>query len=824
MFDPNLPSGNAETVGLVPPLKILPLWRDWVHETFTLYDAANPNPPQHDLYATFDRWMFFNEPFLRGLYPWNTVTLLKEAKDAIADIRDLWGAELITPVYIGGVCGSKGWGRNLNPPYTKRNLIPFTPLERHWALLAYGAGEDPDTGEFLNESLAFHLYTETHPESRFLGQGYAGILETTASFFSLARFWGMDPARVTLDEASIASDPDLHCPAEVQANYVDRTLLLLLSSGYLDAIHIAFEDQCPTNPENPYRPGIARHRAPGNDGRTKPGFYSAKIVNDMLTNLAFESSLDLEEFNDGAVSSPLFCLRYRDQDGPDNDQTTTAIWSANSTYEQEGNYGRVNGEVINVPVRNNELMTAAYRKPAGCGNQTLHCADPQVSLPVNPGGIVQDVTVNIVFNAEDQRYYAEVPVTGAPIYLRSELNAVATLEDRAEITTLAGLKTVWQGDGSQNFKIDFCAENDYPTPVTVAFIMPHDWHDPVKSEVDPNFKGLVTVHPVSRSLQDLDHLQFTISGDTIFVHAASLRSGSQFSVVYGDSRASSTLLDMGPFHSGPVDLDFLKFQNWMTYEAAFAYRNVGTIPAYTAEDIRAGWGSAPDHADIFGEREKQVRPEHEHSATGIYRDFAAMAMWDDLPGRQHGDQMAVRLKAKQNTQYILQVYLNDPDSDFEECDPADPDCYRCLPNPYHPGVGPDQLCMTPSIGQQVRIEYGNNTTNWHDSSADLYFDITTGGNPVDEEIRVVFKHAGNGEGIEEELGNPGFPVELDGELDNLIFCYGLELREKGLGGGPGPSAGPRNVEIPVLIGYDGVWTPLPEPMVMNVNPDYEMQY
>ena len=53
-------------------------------------------------------------------------------------------------------------------------------------------------------------------------------------------------------------------------------------------------------------------------------------------------------------------------------------------------------------------------------------------------------------------------------------------------------------------------------------------------------------------------------------------------------------------------------------------------------------------------------------------------------------------------------------------------------------------------------------------------------------------------------------------LDNLIFCYGLELRPRSLGGGPTSAGGPGEATIQVRVSRDGGWVTLPDPPVIDV--------
>ncbi|MAE69951.1 MAG: hypothetical protein CME06_05730, partial [Gemmatimonadetes bacterium] len=302
------------TIGLDPNMRIIDLWPEWVAKTFCTYDVSRygdgcPGIDEPDLLdAYFEKWMIFNEPFTRGLFPWNIIELFRLAK---AKTIELQGSGPRSPVYIGGVNGVK------HPPRVdggiERRDNPMTPLERHWALMCYGGGQAGE--EYQNDAIAAHFQVVLGPETRFLSDpgefsrdDYSGAFDASASLFSLGRFWGIDPVRVMLDETTIkAVDGPFHPvsnPPEAQANYLERTLLLALSTGYVDGLHMAWEDHCEYDDEDIIAsdtPGCARHRAAG---IKKPGFFGAALIHRMLGDannpnaLSYESSLPIEHPTD----------------------------------------------------------------------------------------------------------------------------------------------------------------------------------------------------------------------------------------------------------------------------------------------------------------------------------------------------------------------------------------------------------------------------------------------------------------------------------------------------------------------------------------------
>ncbi len=48
-------------------------------------------------------------------------------------------------------------------------------------------------------------------------------------------------------------------------------------------------------------------------------------------------------------------------------------------------------------------------------------------------------------------------------------------------------------------------------------------------------------------------------------------------------------------------------------------------------------------------------------------DESAFALKDSVQGQAAIDTLSIHVEVEPNTDYLLQVYLNDPDSDFEEC-------------------------------------------------------------------------------------------------------------------------------------------------------------
>ena len=804
---------TARTIGLDPNYDILPVWRTWVDLTVSGYDPAFADTTTNELRTSFKKWMVFNEPFLRGLFPWNAVRLFKNAK---REIRKPRGPDRSTaPVYIGGVSGGQTYDpTNDHPggdPYTARRKLTMTQLEHQWALFTYGAGEDTLLGQtdFLNEALGFHQPYRAAPESAFLDKfGYAGTLEACASMFSIGRFWGMDPVRVIIDESAIAV-PDfadgepVRNKAEVQANYVERSLLLLLSSGYLDAIHLSFQDKCEKEGGKPIvsdKPGIGFH---GDGDHLKPGFVAATVVDTMIGTLAYEGSLDLGLYDPDNVDplidlKDIYCLRFREPDTADP-ITTTAIWSADRKFDIQ--YSREeDADSIFIPVANAEPFTLTYRDSSWVENDPIWVCDSTGWLPDRLGQIVTKTSPTPVENSDTQSYELKVALTGAPLYLRSTENRVVLPDDWADASTLAGLETIYLYDDSQIFRLEFHAEQDYGPNDKIAFVFPSNWWPP---SLDPAEKGYVTVHPVSRSLQGEGALDVSVEGDSAIVTFAELPAGSQFALVYGDSRSESILLDMGPWSSGPVDLDFAKIENWMTWEAEFDYRtDVGYPPPAYLSQPRVGWGLSPELGDLLGESERRVSffSEFSPSTSGIYRDFTAFALKDSIQGEPAIDTLSLHVEVEPNTNYLLQIYLNDPDSEFEECDPSalPSECDKC----FDPGTG--EVCLMPTDNQQVWVWRDGVKSLWLDSSTDRLFTFTTDGD--DEEVQVVFYHSNT------------VPDSVTGMIDNLVFCYGLELRKSDVGGGPAPGATAHTATFPVAVyhGSSSTWTELPNSPTIEV--------
>ncbi|MAE71960.1 MAG: hypothetical protein CME06_16025 [Gemmatimonadetes bacterium] len=799
------------TIGLEPDEElIVDVWPRWVEETFCTYDlsrefdlACGEGQPNL-LDAYFEKWMVFNEPFMRGLFPWNTMELFRLAK---AKTIELQGSGPRSPVYIGGITGANAPASPVGPYARRKN--PMSPLERHWALMCYGGGRQGD--QYRTDAVAAHLHQSLGPESRFLSDAgefsrddYYGFLGACSSLFSLGKFWGLDPVRVMLDETTIkAEDIPPHHPvsntAEAQANFVERTLLLALTTGYVDGLLVAWEDHCesPTKPAD--TPGYARSRL---KSRKKPGFFGAGLIHTMLgadanqSDLAYESSFPLVDPLE--PEHPLYCLRFRSELNPN--LVTIAVWSAHTDFNNS--YDRDQGYEVTLPVANQTPLTKAYRVPSS-DEQDGVCNDT-AWIPVSPGTYVDDD-----IQVPDINNEITFKVTGSPVYFQSTSNEVVAAEDWVEAKTLSGLSSTSRYDGSQSFQIDFHAEHHYTHENEITFEIPENWWPPqVSTEGEPPSKGEVTIHPVSRSLQEED-LEVTVDGNTITVtpsQDATILAGSQFSLVYGDSRTESTLLDMGPWLSGTVDLDFLKLENWMTRQAEFDYLEDNPFDMWPYLVVpRAGWGLAPSSEHVLGEDQRRVQNfgEYGHSATGIYRDFTAIVLYDDEPEHPHETEVPLHLTVTPDTEYILQLYLNEPDSDFEECDPQHE--YDCKCFPFSPTK---RLCLKPSIGQTVRVEFEGGPSPEFDSSKDRYFHFKTG--PTEDEIQVVFRHDGDGQGLSET--DPASWLWLD----NLIFCYGLELRPRSLGGGPTSAGGPGEATIQVRVSRDGGWVTLPDPPVIDV--------
>ena len=816
------------TVGLIDNVPLAPLWELWVGKTVTDYDFSWKEPvPDNLLGAYFEKWMVFNEPFMRGLFPWNAMDLFSLAK---AKTIELQGPGPRSPIYVGGLTGANPKSSPVGQYERRKN--PMSPLERHWALMCYGGGRVGD--EYRTDAIAAHLQGVLGPETRFhSGDGefrrddYSGTLDASASLFSLGRFWGLDPVRVMLDETTIKA-PNAANPAEAQANFLERTLLLTLTSGYVDGFLMAWEDKCEKPGVASDTPGFARHREPQ---LRKPGFYGAMLIHTMLgvddnpTALFYESSFPLEatEESDG----PLYCLRFRGV-GEDSDLVTIAVWSAAERFNDE--YDReADGVEVTLSVASNEpLDTFAARARGASHGAEIEVCNSGEWIPEFAGGIPAASTLTPDNNE------ISFKVTGSPIYLQSSTNEVVGSEDWAEASTLSGLTSTSRYDGAQSFQIDFHAEHHYAAGDKIEFTIPSDWWPP---SLNPASKGYVTIHPVSHSLQDGNKPSLSLEGDDkiIVTPAGPIPAGSQFSLVYGDSRSTSTLLDMGSWSSGPVDLDFLKFENWMTYEAEFDYIKNNPLPMVPYRAVpRAGWGFGPNDDALLGE--DQMRTQYfgtfNHSKTGIYRDFTAMVFYDDLSG-DPVTEIPLHLKVTPNTEYVLQVYLNNPETGFEECDPqvdatclntgecgssGNPTCDKCFPiDPF------GDFCLKPSIGQTVRVKYGADDDDYTpalDSSMDRYFHFT----PTSNEIELIFEHDGDQEGLRYP------PLNLEPWLDNLIFCYGIELREAGLGGGPAGNVNPGYVTIPVRVyreeeeGQGREWIDLPNPPTIYVSAVSEQHY
>lgn len=524
------------------------VWESYASKTAQLH-GIQADTTNGEFNGTFKRWMVFNEPFLRGLFPNNIVDLFELAKDAIREEETTTHA----PVYIGGVSGAKTMAVQ-----GSRKSNKMTQLERHFALAAYGSVLDGEGGN-LNESLGIHIYDGGPPESKFSTVKKAnGLLDKCNSIFSLGRFWGMNPVLVTLDEAAVThhpSDSTLTNPEETQANYLERTLILSLASGYLDGVHLAVMDICdPSTGGATDRPGIATHAAAvfAPVDTIKPAYNAAMAYDKAMGTAAFESALALPD------DPYLYAVRFRSAIDPDT--TVTALWSADPVYD--GHSGR--DDIVQIQVQNNDPFDVVYRVPSDSTNIHLLCNN-EIKLPADPGSVAGTTVTPTTDGGTGWK--VTLPLGGAPIYLRSATNQLVADADEFRVSTLAGLKTVQTADRNNIFELTFKAEHDYTEDDTISFVLPTDWISPQIASAASS--GYVTVAPASRSLPDL-----TLATDGQIIHAlpqGDVRAGAQFSVLYGDCRAQSVLLDMGPWSSGPVDLDFLKMENWMTFEADFSY-------------------------------------------------------------------------------------------------------------------------------------------------------------------------------------------------------------------------------------------------------------
>ena len=174
-------------------------------------------------------------------------------------------------------------------------------------------------------------------------------------------------------------------------------------------------------------------------GHRKPSFNAAAVINTMLGQLAYESSLDLGRHNPGLEDA--YCLRFREPNPSATDTiTTTAIWSADRKFDNE--YARQKGVGIQVPVANDQLFDLAYRDSSWVeGIDTLFVCDSTGRIPDELGAIVQ-TSVSPVKDPVTERWSVPVQVTGAPLYLQSSENRVVAPDDWADAsTTMIGQAT-----------------------------------------------------------------------------------------------------------------------------------------------------------------------------------------------------------------------------------------------------------------------------------------------------------------------------------------------------------------------------------------------
>jgi hypothetical protein len=748
------PVSSGRCGGSLSDYEITEAWASYAYHTAATYGShiTPPDPGQGGLpLLYFERWMILNEPFMRGFYPWNIVEIFRIARDEI--VRAYAGSGLDTGViYIGGVSGGKG------PLEGDHRPVPMSPLERHFALAAYGSIHD-DTGALLNQSLGVHIFAPGPPESSFSQLRGSGLIDKCNSIFSLGRFWGMDPVRVTIDEAAVMADRQwgLPNPAETQANYLERTLLLALSTGYLEAIHLSVTDHCDGDGHVADRPGVMGHAA---TDTLKPGYFAGEVYDQVMGNAAFESSFDLPE--------SFYGLRFRTISS--GDTTIAAFWSDDPRYDSES----IRADTLWVQADNGTLFERFYRVPSDPEDPLPGVCKENERLPSNPGAM-QSEQVYPEYDEESDRWWVKVPVSGAPIYYRSATNHLRGAQDRFDATTLAGLRTVGSPETHDIFEFTLTIEEPKGRHDTLDVILPDDWISPQRDSAE--LPGYVTIDGASYTLQDpAQHLDYSIVGDTIrIVPIDTLLAGSQLSILYGDCRAQSTLLDMGPWKSGPVDLDYLKMENWMTADAIFDYdeRPEKESPAYRVPP-RAGWKVAPNDADVLTSDEMQVLPYFQHDESSIYRDFCGMVFADSTTGDPHKMIRPLLLRLDPFTEYEIRVYLNNPnDRYFEECEPSmdpwqnDPECPKC--REVEVGQTTEWRCLPRMVDQRVRVLPGG---IWRDSSVDRTWVVCTG---ADGEVTIQFRHGGD---------NDPDPPEL---LDNLVYCYGVEVRPRGVGGGPLPA-------------------------------------
>jgi hypothetical protein len=792
--------------GSVEGEPILPAWRNYAQRTAEIYGTQADTLGGHNqAHARFKRWMIFNEPFMRGLFPWNTVTLFREAK---AGIRQTGAAGTI---YIGGT--SNGLD---DKSIGEHNKIPLNLLERQFALFAYGAGEVADG--LQNESIGIHIFAGGAPESPFICSGSdfygrnKGMLQKCDSAFSLGRFWGMDPVRVTVDESVIMPDTSITYsnPAEVQANYVERTLLLALASGYLDAIHISFADGCKSEDgqllPSP-RPGIAAHRFVSEEDPEiiKPGYYAATLFDQVMGDAAFESSIPVYRVDRPQEPDPdLYCLRFRSVSDPR--LAFAALWSSSPDFDEETQ----RTVTARVQVASSEPMDLYYRIPSDTTSGWYKVCNESVWIPRDPGGIHHEVVTDFIQEEPGGPIYLDLPLSGAPLYLVSRDNHVRQAEGSFEVATIAGLRGIGDSRVHQLYEIAIQIEELRTADDELRIEFPAEWIPPQID--DPEQPGYVSVGTASHTLQTGEsNFEIGIQDGVIWISPAdTLWPGCQLSILYGDYRHAARLLDMGPWESGPVDLDFLKLTNWMTADSSFDYRsneggNNDVAPDYVVPP-KAGWKVLPTDEDVLGDELRRVKKVWGHAPTSIYRDYNGMVFRNSSEGNPRKDTQTLVLRdLTPGRLYDVIIYLNNQESDFEEC-VSDPESGFYCPGKKTKAATSDTvytLYLPDLTKQQVRVDSADLSTLMRDSSEDRVFRIPAGSDGV---LEVVFKHAGDNQGR--------IPDESQ-ELDNMIYCYGVDLHPAALGGGPTESATSGAQVFTYKINEAAVAT-----ATIDLNPDY----
>ena len=597
----------------------------------------------------------------------------------------------------------------------------------------------------------------------------------------------MDPPRVTVDESVVMAAPDSSyddLTAEIQANYLERTQLLALASGYLEALHFAFADGCDAkHPDQPSdRPGIAAHRDVGdldNEVILKPGFHAAALFDLVMGDAAFESSMDLGD-------PELYGLRFRDIDNPA--RQVTAIWSSAALFDRETE------RILTVPVRvaNNNPFDLYYRIPSD-PDQGIYenVCGGSVQLPIQSGGIHHEVIDNIQVEESTGHFYIQVPVSGAPLYLVSDSNHVRQEEGSFTIHTLAGLQLMDRTDAHQVYEIEIQIEEEREPGETLTIVLPTAWIAPQTQH--PDQPGYVTLAGGSRSLQGMEQeLELSADGNEIVItlgENAQLLPGCQFSILYGDYRHAARLLDMGPQNSGPVDLDFLKMSRWMTAYSTMDFRSgdEAEAPPFTHLPA-AGWVYLPNDESVLGSNVKRVKREWPHPSHSIYRDYSGLVLRNDQPDQGHPNKQIWPLLLRDlepGVEYDLTLYLNVHESEFEECEPNAGQHCPGKKVPYVHGNPPETstLYLPDMTKQTVAVVAGTDTTDFVLSTKDRYFRVAA---DSAGELRVLFKHGGDNQG----------KIPEEPELDNMIYCYGLDLHPALLGGGPIDSdvSGPQVIE------------------------------